>query len=98
MAWLSTTIDSSSHFDYSYAHIYQLNAEDFVVKIHHGDILYFPTQLVNSKKPLSHHSTPCCSPKSLILACAYVEFFPVIILLGLLFYKSSSKNNTYIAS
>ena len=35
---------------YSYAHFYQVNAEDFVVEIHHRDILYFPTQLVNSKK------------------------------------------------
>ena len=26
---------------YSYAHFYQLNIEDFVVEIHHGDILYF---------------------------------------------------------
>ena len=26
-----------------------MHVEDFVVEIHHGDILYFPTQLVNSK-------------------------------------------------
>ena len=39
MAWLSTVV-SSHHFDYSYACIYQLSIEDFVVEIHHGDILY----------------------------------------------------------
>ena len=53
---------------YSYAHIYQLNAEDFVVEIHHGDILYyyFPTSLVNSKKQqkASFHTIPCCARKA----------------------------------
>ena len=40
MAWLSTEL-SCHNFDYSYARIYRLNVEDFVVEIHHGDILYF---------------------------------------------------------
>ena len=40
MAWVSS-IDPSGHFDYSYAHIYQLNIEDFVVEIHHGDFFIF---------------------------------------------------------
>ena len=48
LAWLST-VDPSGHFDYPYARIYQLNVEDFVVEIHHGDILYFPFCL-NSEK------------------------------------------------
>ena len=65
---------------YLYAHIYQIIVEYLVVEIHHGDILYFPTQLVNSKKQQKQlsHSTPCCRAKSLIWACAYVGFFPVI--------------------
>ena len=44
-------MDPSGHFDYSYDHIiYKLNVEEFVVEIHHGDFLYFPIPLVNSKK------------------------------------------------
>ena len=48
MAWVST-VSASGHFDYLYAHFYQLNIEDFVIEIHHGDILYFSFPLVNSK-------------------------------------------------
>ena len=48
MAWIST-VSNSGHFDYLYTHFYQLNIEDFVVAIHHGDFLYFPTLLVNIK-------------------------------------------------
>ena len=80
MAWISTVSDSG-HFDYLYTHFYQLNIEDFVVAIHHGDFLYFPTLLVNSKNT-AFNDTPCCSAKSLILVCAYVEFFPVLLLIS----------------
>ena len=34
LRWLSTA-SSTGHFDYSYAHIYGLFIEDFVVEIHH---------------------------------------------------------------
>ena len=56
MAWIST-VSASGHFGYLYARIYQLNVEDFVIEIHHGDILiYFPFCLnsANSKKLISH--------------------------------------------
>ena len=36
-----STVDTRSHFNYLYAHFYQLNVEDFVVEVHHSDILYF---------------------------------------------------------
>ena len=49
MAWVSTVSDIG-HFDYSYARFYTLNVEGFVVEIHHGDILYFPTSLVKQQK------------------------------------------------
>ena len=64
MTWVST-VSASGHFDYLYARIYRLNIEDFVIEIHHGDILiYFPFCLnrANSKKLLSHNS-PCCARK-----------------------------------
>ena len=35
------TAESYGYGVYSCACIYQLNVEDFVVEIHHGDILYF---------------------------------------------------------
>ena len=38
LPWLSTA-SSTDHFDYSYAHIYHLIIEDFVVEIHHGPSL-----------------------------------------------------------
>ena len=45
MAWVST-VNASGHFDSLYAHLYQLNIEDFVVESHHGDdILYFSFHL-----------------------------------------------------
>ena len=40
MAWV-LTVNVSGHFNYLYAHFYQLNIEDFVVEILHGGILYF---------------------------------------------------------
>ena len=40
MAPLSTS-ESYGYGVYSYARIYQLNAENFVVEIHHDDILFF---------------------------------------------------------
>ena len=48
MAWVST-VNASGHFDYLYAHFYQLNIEDFVVEIHHGDILYFSFHSLTAK-------------------------------------------------
>ena len=60
-----STAPSNSHFHYSYASMYSQQLEYFVVEIHHGDILYFPTSLINSKnskKQLSR-STPCCEQK-----------------------------------
>ena len=78
MAWVST-VNDIGHFDYLYAHFYQLNIDDFVVEIHHGDILYFPTQRVNSKnsKKLAFTQYSVLCAKTLIMACAYVGFFPV---------------------
>ena len=35
LRWVSR-IYPTVHFDYSYAHIYQLTVEDFVVESHHG--------------------------------------------------------------
>ena len=40
LRWLLTA-SARGHFDYSYACIHQLFVEDFVVEIHHGDILLF---------------------------------------------------------
>ena len=80
MAWVSTVSDIG-HFDYSYARFYTLNVEGFVVEIHHGDILYFPFCFVNSKKQqlasFTQYTVLCA--KTLIMACAYVGFFPVKI-------------------
>ena len=79
LAWLST-LDPSGHFDYSYACIYQLNIEDFVVEINHGDILYFPFCLNSAKQQklaFTQYTVLCA--KTLIMACAYVGFFPVFI-------------------
>ena len=56
LAWLST-VDTSSHFDYSYAHIYQLIVAYFVVEIHHGDILYFPFCLNSAKQQKTSFDT-----------------------------------------
>ena len=44
-----SSIDPSGYFDYSYAYIHWVNIEYLLLKGHHGDILYFPTQRVNSK-------------------------------------------------
>ena len=47
----------SGHFDYSYAHIYQLNIEDFVVEIHHGDFFIFHfTRKQQKKAKASFHT------------------------------------------
>ena len=51
-----------------------------VDEIHHGDILYFPTPLVNNKKQQKAaftQYTVLCAKSLLILPCAYVGFFPV---------------------
>ena len=40
MACLSTA-ESYSYGNYSYARIYKLNVEDFVVETHHGDFFFF---------------------------------------------------------
>ena len=50
---------------YSYAHIYQIDVEYFVVEIHHGGFFIF-FQLVNSKKQqkASFHTIPCCARKA----------------------------------
>ena len=60
-----SSIDPSGHFDHLYAHLHHLIVEYFVVEIHHGDILYFPTSLVKQqkKKKLAYNSTPCCARK-----------------------------------
>ena len=75
-----SSIDPSGHFDHLYAHLHHLIVEYFVVESHHGSFLYFPTSLVNSKnsKKLLSHTTTVLRAKSLILACAYVGFFPVL--------------------
>ena len=40
LRWLSTAL-STSHFDYSYSHIYDPIVEDFAIEIHHGHLHFF---------------------------------------------------------
>ena len=49
LKWHSTA-SFGGHFNYPYAHLYQLNVEDFVVEIDHGDFLYFPFCLNSAKQ------------------------------------------------
>ena len=74
-----SSIDPSGHFDHLYAHLHHLIVEYFVVESHHGSFLYFPTQRVNSKnsKKLAFTQYSVLCAKTLIMACAYVGFFPV---------------------
>ena len=44
MAWVST-VNTSGHFNYLYAHFYQLNIGEFVVEIHHGGFFIFQLHL-----------------------------------------------------
>ena len=82
LAWRST-VDPSGHFDYSYAYVYSLQLEYFVVEIHHGDFLIFLFTSKRKEKKASFHNS---TPKTLILACACVDFFPVLLLLLLSYY------------
>ena len=48
-----------------------------VAEIHHGDILYFSFLRKQQKAAFTQYKVLCA--KCLILACAYVEFFPVLM-------------------
>ena len=57
LAWVSS-VDLSGHFDYPCAHFYQLNVEDFVVEIHHGDFFLFFISCQKQQKITSHAIHP----------------------------------------
>ena len=70
----------SGHFDYSYACIYQLNIEDFVVEINHGDILYFPFCLNSTKQQkTSFHTVHRVVRENLNYGLRVCRIFPVFI-------------------
>ena len=72
-----STIYSSGHFDYPYAHIYQLNAEDFVVEIHHGHFHFFVNEFF---KIFGSNVVPD------VYSWNFLKFwfFPVVLELGLI--------------
>ena len=89
-----STEDSYRNDVYSYAHRTYLSNKRWVFCCWNPPwwFLYFPTPLVNSKKQqkASFHTvydTVLCE-KNLILACAYLGFFPVIFTTQI-----TSKNN-----
>ena len=68
-----STADSSGHFDYSYAHIYQLNAEDFVVEIHAPQ--WFSLFSQNSKKLAFTQFFLCIILKIKKVAAIWCKYF-----------------------
>ena len=83
-----STLNSSGYFDYVYAHFYELNIEDFVVKstmviffIFHFTRKQQKQQLAALASNFTQYTVLCA--KTLIMACAYVGFFPVAVYSGL---------------
>ena len=59
MAWVST-VNACGHFDYLYAHFYQLNIEDFVVEIH---FIFHFTRDQQKQQLATFKYTPCYAQK-----------------------------------
>ena len=71
LRWILTA-SFTCHLDYSYAHIYQIKVEYFVIETYHGDILYFSFLRKQQKASVYIHtySTLCCGAKNLLIFCS----------------------------